>query len=65
MNIIEQSAIPFNRPYLAGNEFLYIREAINYGKISGDGHFTKKCQQFFQDKFGFKKHCSQPLVRMH
>lgn len=49
------ATIPFNRPYLAGKELSYIREAIQKGKISGDGHFTKKCHQFFQEKFGFKK----------
>jgi dTDP-4-amino-4,6-dideoxygalactose transaminase len=47
--------IPFNKPYLAGNELNYIQEAVAYGKISGDGIFTKKCHDFFNEKFGFKK----------
>lgn len=47
--------VPFNRPYLAGKELAYIRQAIKHGKISGDGHFTHKCHQFFQDRFGFAK----------
>jgi dTDP-4-amino-4,6-dideoxygalactose transaminase len=47
--------IPFNKPYLAGNELNYIQEAVAYGKISGDGIFTKKCHDFFNKKFGFKK----------
>ncbi len=47
--------IDFNRPYLTGKETHYIYEAVNTGKISGNGAFTKKCQQFFESKFGFKK----------
>jgi len=30
-------------------------EAVNTGKISGNGLFTQKCQQFFENTFGFKK----------
>lgn len=47
--------IPFNKPYLTGNETEYIKEAVLGGKISGDGAFTKKCHKFFEDTFGFKK----------
>ena len=47
--------IPFNKPFLTGKETQYINEAVLSGKISGDGIFTKKCQSFFQEKYGFKK----------
>ncbi len=47
--------IPFNKPFLTGNELSYIQEAVNLGKISGDGFFTKKCHEFFQKKYSFKK----------
>jgi dTDP-4-amino-4,6-dideoxygalactose transaminase len=47
--------IPFNKPYLTGNETQYIEQAVLSGKISGNGEFTKKCQQFFEQKYGFKK----------
>ncbi|TAE74858.1 MAG: dTDP-4-amino-4,6-dideoxygalactose transaminase [Bacteroidetes bacterium] len=47
--------IPFNKPYLSGKETHYISEAVLSGKISGDGIFTKKCHQFFEQKYGFKK----------
>lgn len=47
--------IPFNKPYMTGKETEYIREAVASGKISGDGVFTKKCSQYFEEKFGFKK----------
>ncbi len=47
--------IPFNKPYLTGNETKYIEEAVASGKISGNGIFTQKCQEFFEKKYGFKK----------
>ncbi len=47
--------IPFNKPYLTGKETQYIEEAVKSGKISGNGMFTQKCQDFFEQKYGFKK----------
>ena len=47
--------IAFNKPYLSGNETEYISTAVKSGKISGDGMFTKKCHEFFEKKYGFKK----------
>lgn len=47
--------IPFNKPFLTGKETKYISEAVASGKISGNGFFTKKCHEFFQKKYGFKK----------
>mgnify|MGYP003288031019 CR=1 FL=1 len=47
--------IPFNKPYISGNELKYIQQAVEYGKISGNGYFTKKCHEFFYEKYCFKK----------
>jgi len=47
--------IPFNKPYLTGNETEYIQLAVASGKISGDGMYTKKCHDFFETRFGFGK----------
>jgi dTDP-4-amino-4,6-dideoxygalactose transaminase len=47
--------IPFNKPYLSGKETEYIKEAVASGKISGDGMFTKKCHQFFQQRYRFAR----------
>ena len=48
--------IDFNRPHLTGKELQYIQEAvISNNKISGNGTFTKRCQHFFEEKYGFKK----------
>ena len=46
---------PFNKPYLSGKELVYIKDSVQSGKISGDGVFTKKCSDFFESRYGFKK----------
>lgn len=47
--------IPFNKPYLTGKEMHYMYEAVYSGKISGNGTFTKRCQSYFEERFGMKK----------
>ena len=47
--------IGFNKPYLTGKETKYILESVETRKISGDGLFTKRCHDFFEKRFGFKK----------
>jgi dTDP-4-amino-4,6-dideoxygalactose transaminase len=47
--------IPFNKPYMIGKELDYIKDAVNSGKISGNGIFTKKCQDFFEKQYALKK----------
>ena len=43
--------IPFNRPYLTGNEIRYMEDVLlslsDGGHISGDGKYTKLVQAFF------------------
>lgn len=47
--------ISFNQPYLTGKEAHYMYQAVFNKKLSGNGVFTKKCQQFFEERYGFKK----------
>lgn len=47
--------IDFNRPHLTGKEAHYMYQAVIKGKLSGNGDFTKKCQTFFEARYGFKK----------
>ncbi len=47
--------IPFNKPYISGNEAEYITTAFQKGKFSGNGFFTKKCHSFFEKEYGFGK----------
>jgi dTDP-4-amino-4,6-dideoxygalactose transaminase len=41
--------IPFNKPSLAGNELLYIADAITRGHSAGDGEFTARCHQLLEE----------------
>lgn len=47
--------IPFNLPYISGKEFEYMKDAAERGHLSGNGHYTKKCQSFFENRYGFKR----------
>lgn len=47
--------IDFNRPHLTGKEAHYMYEAVSKGKLSGNGEFTKRCQAFLEERYGFKK----------
>lgn len=47
--------IDFNRPFLTGKEAHYMYQAVYSCKLSGNGMFTKKCQEFFENEYGFKK----------
>lgn len=48
-------SIPFNIPYRSEKEILYLEEAIQSNALSGNGIFTQKCQQYFEEKYGFAK----------
>lgn len=52
---MDQLNIVFNKPYLTGKEMHYMYQAVYSGKISGNGMFTKKCQEYFESRYGFKK----------
>ena len=41
-------SVPFNRLCLSGNEYKYIAEAIANGHASGDGPFTRLCQEILE-----------------
>lgn len=47
--------IPFNRPHLTGREVEFFQEVLDLGHLSGNGPFTKRCQRFFEERFGFRK----------
>lgn len=50
--------IPFNRPSITGNEREFILDAMQQDKISGDGHYTNECQNWFTNKLK----CSSALL---
>jgi len=47
--------VDFNRPVAVGNEFEYMRQAVENGHISGDGPFTRKCHAFLEQELGVPK----------
>ncbi len=47
--------IHFNVPPFVGTEFKYMREAVENHKICGDGPFTKKCDEWIEERFSTPK----------
>jgi dTDP-4-amino-4,6-dideoxygalactose transaminase len=50
-----QREIPFNQAALVGTELHNIKEAFQGMHVSGNGPFTRKCQQRLQDALGVRK----------
>jgi dTDP-4-amino-4,6-dideoxygalactose transaminase len=48
-------AIPFNKPFIIGKELYYIAQAVLEGHLSGDGRFSKLCQQWLESRLGCPK----------
>lgn len=47
--------IPFNKPYLTGDELGFIDEAYRVGQLAGDGQFTRMCSEWLERRLGSKK----------
>lgn len=47
--------IPFNKPFIAGKELYYVSQAVTFGNIGGDGHFTKQCARLLEERFGIHR----------
>jgi dTDP-4-amino-4,6-dideoxygalactose transaminase len=47
--------IPFNKPSLVGNEQKYFEEALKNHHLSGDGPFTKRCNELLEKITGVSK----------
>ena len=50
--------VPFNRPTITGPEYDYIKAAVDSGHLSGNGPFTKRCQQWIESA----THCRKALL---
>jgi len=48
----ETPEIRFTRPYVTGRELDYIREALENGRLAGDGPFTKRCAAWLEAETG-------------
>lgn len=47
--------IPFNRPFATGDEFGYIREAIDKMHLSGNGVFGGRCSRWLEEQLGCER----------
>lgn len=47
--------IPFNRPFMTGQELELIAQAHCNGHLSGDGPFTKRCHEWLEQRTGASK----------
>src|SRR5574340_932948 len=47
--------IPFNKPFIFGRELSLIADAVSRGHLSGDGHYTKLCNRWFEEKLDCRK----------
>jgi dTDP-4-amino-4,6-dideoxygalactose transaminase len=47
--------IPFNKPFIVGKELFYIAQAVTFGNLAGDGHFTQQCCRTLEERFGIPK----------
>ena len=52
---MSDNLIHFNVPPFVGTEFQYMQEAVSNHKICGDGPFTKKCDEWLEQKFSIQK----------
>lgn len=46
--------IPFTKPSITNVEKKYIMDALETGKLCGDGSYTKKCNQWFKEHEGIE-----------
>ena len=53
--------IPFNKPPFFQDTFTTaVHAAVSYGKFSGDGINTKKCTEFFKNRYGYDRSLLTP-----
>ncbi|QNG28911.1 dTDP-4-amino-4,6-dideoxygalactose transaminase [Synechococcus sp. LTW-R] len=47
--------VPFNKPYLTGDEIRFIQDAHHRGQLSGDGYYTGLCSQWIKNNLNCGK----------
>tara|TARA_B110000438_G_scaffold302756_1_gene361491 strand:+ start:13979 stop:15121 length:1143 start_codon:yes stop_codon:yes gene_type:complete len=51
----KKNKIPFNKISINGNEIKYVKNVLESGHTSGDGYYTKKCQDFLEKELRVPK----------
>lgn len=52
---VNEIKIPFNKPFIVGNELSYIAQAVQSGHLAGDGYYTKACHAWLEKNLKCKK----------
>lgn len=53
---MEPFKVPFNKPFIVGKELFYIAQAVIENRhTAGDGPFTKKCQDWLEERLDCRK----------
>ncbi|WGE35556.1 dTDP-4-amino-4,6-dideoxygalactose transaminase [Actinobacillus genomosp. 1] len=52
--------IPFNKPPIVGTELAYMQQAMASGKLSGDGFYSRRCEQWLENQCGTAKALLMP-----
>ncbi len=48
---MSDAQIPFNFPHLTGGEMVNIEKAHQFGRLAGDGFYTKECHKWMKKQF--------------
>jgi dTDP-4-amino-4,6-dideoxygalactose transaminase len=55
MTPVRPGHIPFNRPFVTGAEFGYMREAIENAHLTGNGPFSMRCREWLERNIGSRR----------
>jgi dTDP-4-amino-4,6-dideoxygalactose transaminase len=55
VSTVTELRIPFNRASFAGRELEYVRRAVEGGHISGDGPYTRRCEELLEEAIGVER----------
>lgn len=47
--------IPLNKPFLSGNEIIYLTELISSGDLSSDGRFSSACSRVLEELYSINR----------
>lgn len=47
--------IPFNKPFITGNEINYMKQALESGRLAGNGEFSRRCAGWLEQTTGCRK----------
>jgi dTDP-4-amino-4,6-dideoxygalactose transaminase len=55
VSTVTELRIPFNRASILGHELDFVAQAVENGHISGDGPFTRRCEELLEQELGVSR----------